>query len=187
MESKDDGKPGSKIPIIFRLITSFQIGNLLEEHDAKKKASKEVFLIHANTNHPGLTVISYYSQEHGMVQNLKLGLTKDGWKLGPTRPQIPSMLDSPENQEKYIKAKKKFDKDMQSFAAIAKILFEQNVSTELIKTLSTELEKNEFQLDGLIKPDPALASQEKHFLSYVSDFFISREKHNPAQSQHSFW
>ncbi|KTD06610.1 hypothetical protein Lgra_2553 [Legionella gratiana] len=167
MEAMQKNEPNSKIPIIFGLINSYQIHNLLEQHNAKTKETKAVFLIRDSSTYPGLITVSYYCQEQEIVKHIRFGLTEEGWKMAPKPPQEPSKTDSTDIKEKYTLDKATFDKKMEHFLNTAKKLFEQHVSPELFKTLIIELEKHEFNLKGLIKPKRSQASQEKHFTGYI--------------------
>lgn len=167
MEAIQKNEPNSKIPIIFGLINSYQIHNLLEQHNAKAKESKAVFLIRDSATYPGLITVSYYCQEQDIVKHIRFGLTEKGWKMAPKPPQEPLKTDSTAIKEKYTADKIKFDKKMKKFINTAKKLFEQHVSSEPFKTLIMELQKHEFNLQGLIKPKRSQASQEKHFIGYV--------------------
>ncbi|MBI2785407.1 MAG: hypothetical protein HYX60_03505 [Legionella longbeachae] len=175
MDSKKGYKPESKISIIFGVINSYHIHNTLENNGARNRESKAVFLIRDSSTYPGLVVISYYCQEQDMVKNLRLGLTENGWKMAPKPPQEPNMTVTAEVKAQYKHDKEKFDTDINNFLNTAKMLFEQEVTQEEIKSLCSELERNEFRLDGLIKPTREQASQEKHFIKYTSDTFISEE------------
>ncbi|KTD59858.1 hypothetical protein Lsai_0502 [Legionella sainthelensi] len=167
MEAMQKNEPNSKIPIIFGLINSYQIHNLLEQHNAKTKESKAVFLIRDSSTYPGLITVSYYCQEQDIVKHIRFGLTEKGWKTAPKPPQEPLKADSTEIKEKYALDKIKFDKKMKKFINTAKKLFEQHHTAEPFKTLILELQKHEFNLEGLIKPQRSQASQEKHFTGYV--------------------
>lgn len=167
METMHANGSSPKIPIIFGLISSYQIHNLLEQHHSKTKESKAVFLIRDSSTYPGLITVSYYCQEQEMVKHIRFGLTEKGWKMAPKPPQEPLKTDSTAIKEKYAVDKITFDKEMEHFIQTAKKLFEQNGSPEQFKTLIIELQKHEFNLEGLIKPNRAQASQEKHFTGYV--------------------
>ncbi|KTC90063.1 hypothetical protein OQJ18_05720 [Fluoribacter dumoffii] len=167
-------KAESKVPVIFGKIKSDQLHMILEGNDAKNKATKAVFLIREDEKLQGFMTVSYYSQEHDMVKNIRFGLTKEGWKVAPRPPREPAFTDTLEVKEKYLHDKARFDKEMQGFINTAGILFEQNASCELIKMLTQELkEKFEFDLSGLIRPSETQASKEKHFSDYVGDVFIT--------------
>lgn len=167
MEATRKNEPNSKIPIIFGLINSYQIHNLLEQHNAKTKESKAIFLLRDSSTYPGLITVSYYCQEQEIVKNIRFGLTQEGWKMAPKPPQEPLKTDSADIQEKYTLDKAKFDNKMEHFISTAKKLFEQNVTAEQFKTLIIELQKHEFNLEGLIKPNRSQASQDKHFSGYI--------------------
>lgn len=176
MASTRNNEPAPKIPIIFGLINSYQIHNLLEQYNAKTKESKAVFLIRDSSTYPGLITVSYYSQEQEIVKHIRFGLTKEGWQIAPKPPQEPLITDTLDIKEKYVRDKTKFDAKMNNFISTAKSLFEQNVTPEQLKTLIEELQKNEFNLEGLIKPNRSQASQEKYFTEYVSDAFKADDK-----------
>ncbi|MGL5742979.1 MAG: hypothetical protein ACRCXC_10820 [Legionella sp.] len=178
MESRQETDPVSKVPIIFGLINSYQLHEILEKNGAKIKESRAVFLIRDSSSYPGLAAIFYYSQEQEIVKSVKFGLTADGWKLAPKKPQEPQMTDTLDIKDKYTHDKAKFDE----FINTAKMLFEQTVTSEQIETLRLELQKNEFDINGLIKPNRQQATHEKHFTDYVSDAFITNEDLNPANS-----
>ncbi|ARB93838.1 SH2 domain-containing protein [Legionella longbeachae] len=167
MEAMQKNELNSKIPIIFGLINSYQIHNLLEQHNAKTKESKAVFLIRDSSTYPGLLTISYYCQEQDIVKHIRFGLTDKGWKTAPKPPHEPLKSDSPEIKEKYTLDKIKFERKMKQFINTAKKLFEQHIRAESFKTLIMELKIHEFNLEGLIKPTRSQASQEKHFTDYV--------------------
>ncbi|WP_392537377.1 hypothetical protein [Legionella sp. 227] len=170
-----ESKTVSKVPVIFGKMKEDQLHKILENSDAKKKETKAVFLIREDDNFRGFMTVSYYSQEHDMVKNIRFGLTSDGWKKVPKPPKEPALTDTLEVKRKYALDKTKFDKDMQNFINTAKTLFEHNATPDQIKRLINELKKEEYKFDlsGLIRPSPAEASKEKHFLSYVGDVFIT--------------
>ncbi|KTD41536.1 hypothetical protein [Legionella parisiensis] len=173
MDSQRYKESESKVSIIFGKLSSNQLHDILETHGATKKETKAVFLIRDNS--AGIITVSYYSQEHEMVKHLRLGLTHDGWKIVPKPPKEPAFTDTLEVKTKYLQDKITFDDEMQRFLTTAKILFEQCVTPEQIKTLCFELQKNEFNLHGLIRPSRAQVSQERHYVDYVGDVFIVEE------------
>ncbi|PWY56244.1 hypothetical protein DGG96_07865 [Legionella qingyii] len=178
MESKQNNEPGPKVPVIFRPLSCNQLHDILEHNGATKNETKSVFLIRDNSG--GFITVSYYSLEHEMVKNLRFGLTSDGWKTVPKPPKEPSFTDTLEVKTKYIIEKAKFDEEMQSFINTAKVLFEQNVRPEQIKALSYELQKNEFNMHGLIRPNREQASKERHYIDYVKDAFLIENPLNLA-------
>lgn len=170
MDSKQNNESESKVPIIFGKLSSNQLHDILENHGATKKETKAVFLIRDNS--AGIMTVSYYSQEHEMVKHLRFGLTYDGWKIVPKPPKEPAFTDTLEVKAKYMQDKVTFDDEMQRFLNTAKMLFEQSVTPEQIKTLCIELQKNEFNLHGLIRPTRTQVSLEKHYVDYVGNVFI---------------
>ncbi|QMT60058.1 hypothetical protein [Legionella sp. PC997] len=178
MKSKQSNEPESKIPVIFRPLSSNKLHDILEHHGATKKETKAVFLIRDNSG--GLITVSYYSQEHEMVKDLRFGLTHDGWKTVPKPPKEPAFTETLEVKTRYAHDKAKFDAEIQSFINTAKQLFEQNCPPELIKALCSELQKNEFSLHGLIRPSREEASKERHYVNYVGDVFIVDNTLNAA-------
>ncbi|MCW8443909.1 hypothetical protein OQJ05_07580 [Fluoribacter gormanii] len=178
MESKQNNEPESKVPVIFRSLSCNQLHDILEHNGATKKETKSVFLIRDNSG--GFITVSYYSQEHEMVKNLRFGLTNDGWKTVPKPPKEPAFTETLEVKTKYIHAKAQFDEEMQNFINTAKTLFEQNGTPELIKGLSYELQKNEFNMQGLIRPSREQASKERHYVDYVSNAFLIENTLNLA-------
>ncbi|MCE0723508.1 MULTISPECIES: hypothetical protein [Legionella] len=171
MDSKQNNESGSKVSIIFGQLSSYQLHDILDNHGATKQETKAVFLIRDNS--AGIMTVSYYSQEHEMVKHLRLGLTHDGWKMVPKPPKEPAFTDTLEVKARYMHDKATFDEEMRCFLNTAKRLFEQSVTPEQIKTLSFELQKNEFNLHGLIRPSRAQASQERYYFDYVGDVFVA--------------
>ncbi|WP_454782543.1 hypothetical protein [Legionella sp. WA2022007384] len=178
MKSKPSNESESKVPVIFRPLSSNQLHDILEHNGATKKETKAVFLIRDNSG--GLITVSYYSQEHEMIKNLRFGLTHDGWKTVPKPPKEPSFTETLEVKSRYAHDKAKFDAEMQSFINTAKTLFEQNCAPELIKSLRFELQKNEFNMHGLVRPTREQASKEKHYVDYVGDVFLVENTPNLA-------
>ncbi|MCW8410390.1 hypothetical protein OQJ13_15525 [Legionella sp. PATHC035] len=170
-----ESKTVSKVPVIFGKMKEDQLHKILESNDAKKKETKSVFLIREDDNVRGFMTVSYYSQEHEMVKNIRFGLTSDGWKKVPRPPREPAFTDTLEVKRKYADDKKKFDEDMQKFINTAESLFEHNATPDQVKLLINELKKEEYKFDlsGLIRPGAAEASKEKHFLGYIGDVFIT--------------
>lgn len=187
MESIENNELRSRIPMIFRPITHYEIQNILEKNEAKTKETKAVFLIRDNSAHPGIITISYYSQELDMVKSTRIGLTENGWKMAPKPPKEPKLMDSIEVKETYKHEKEEFDKEWRHFVETAKSLFEHHTPSEHIKTLVLELQKNEFHLGGLIKPNKIQASQIQQFKDYVSDAFVSEEQSNQIHQRYVDW
>ncbi len=181
MESRQRNEPESKVPVIFGRLSSNQLHDILENNDATKNETKAVFLMRENA--AGLMTVSYYSQEHEMVKHLRLGLTSDGWKTLPLPPKEPIFTETLEVKTKYMHDKVKFDEGMQRFINTAKTLFEQPITPEHLKTLRLELQKNEFNLHGLIRPSRTQASQEKHYCDYVGDAFVAEDISSLAKNQ----
>lgn len=173
MESKQNNESESKVSIIFGKLSSNQLHDILENHGATKKETKAVFLI--SDNSAGIITVSYYSQEHEMVKHLRLGLTHEGWKMVPKPPREPAFTDTLEVKTKYMQDKAIFDEEMRCFLNTAKRLFEQSVTPAQIMTLSFELQKNELNLHGLIRPSRAQISQEKYYVEYVADVFVAED------------
>ncbi|HHT0593130.1 TPA: hypothetical protein ACTXXA_001177 [Legionella anisa] len=173
MDPKQNNESGSKVSIIFGKLSSYQLHDILDNHGATKKETKAVFLIRDNS--AGIMTVSYYSQEHEMVKHIRLGLTHEGWKIVPKPPKEPAFTDTLEVKTKYMHDKATFDEEMQCFLDTAKMLFEQSIAPEQIKTLRFELQKNEFNLHGLIRPNRAQASQERHYVNYVGDLFVAED------------
>lgn len=181
MESKQRNEQESKVPVIFGKLSSNQLHDILENNDATKKETKAVFLMRENS--AGVMTVSYYSQEHEMVKHLRFGLTSDGWKMLPKPPKEPVFTDTLEVKTKYMHDKVKFDEGMQQFINTSKTIFEQPITPEQLKTLRLELQKNEFDLHGLIRPSRAQASQEKHYCDYVGDVFVAEDFPSLAKNQ----
>ncbi|STY29077.1 Uncharacterised protein [Legionella wadsworthii] len=170
----------SNVSIIFRQLSSNQLYDILEHHGATKNETKAIFLMRDLS--AGLITVSYYSREHEMVQHLRLGLTEDGWKTVPKPPKEPFFTATLEVKTKYIQDKAKFDKQMQIFFNTAKTLLNENATPKHLQSLGHELRNNKFQKDGLIRPSPMQASQERHYFDYLSNLLLNEDTPSPAKS-----
>ena len=162
MEQKNE-KEIPKIPIIFDVTVKNKMGTLLNSHGK--------WLIRESEGQPGLLTISYYSQNKNKILHVRYGLTEEGWKPAPLEPIKPhGVIGIQLEATNYELAKKKFEEEMNRFREKAKVLFEQNVSKDEIKSLSEEIQKFGFKLENLVKPvSIEEAAKKSRYELYTSD------------------
>ena len=180
MEHKEE-----KTPVIFGNLSTERIRGLLQENGATAydKQSRAVFLIRESGTYAGLVTGSYYSQEEQQIKHERFGLVENGWQKAPSPPRHPKLTDAIDVRKQLIEADKDFPGKIESFQKKAKVLSEKNATDHEIDALKEILQKEGFNIGGLIKPKHAEATKMQYFTGYTFEN-LEEDKQNKTGTRY---
>ncbi|WP_392538206.1 hypothetical protein [Legionella sp. 227] len=141
MEAKSE-----KNSIIFSsAMNAAQAGIRLDLEDARHKSDKEVWLLRESSV-PGLLTVTFYSHEKNNYSHGRMGFVAGRWKFAPA-----------DNFQ------------AQDFVKRAEAAFSQALPEKSFDSLIELLDKQGFDLNKLIFPNPKESSKTEQLLAYTSD------------------